>query len=91
MATCVVGIDRADVLQRVQRVMRVFGSGDDDPEQVLEERSERWIAGTPGEVVARLEALAEAGVERVYLQHLVHDDVEMVELVGAEVLPALSS
>ncbi len=69
----------------------VFGSGDEDPEQVLEERSERWIAGTPVEVVARLEALAEAGVERVYLQHLAHDDVEMVELVGAEVLPALSS
>jgi alkanesulfonate monooxygenase SsuD/methylene tetrahydromethanopterin reductase-like flavin-dependent oxidoreductase (luciferase family) len=71
-------------------VTGVFGSGDDDPAQVLADRSERWIAGTPAEVVERLEALREVGVERVYLQHLLHDDVEMVELVGAEVLPALT-
>jgi alkanesulfonate monooxygenase SsuD/methylene tetrahydromethanopterin reductase-like flavin-dependent oxidoreductase (luciferase family) len=90
MATCVVGIDRADLLERVRRVTGVFGSGDDDPAQVLADRSERWIAGTPAEVVERLEALREVGVERVYLQHLLHDDVEMVELVGAEVLPALT-
>jgi hypothetical protein len=36
-----------------------------------------------------LEALAEAGVERVYLQHLAHDDLDMVALLGAEVAPAV--
>ena len=90
MATCVVGEDRAQVIHRVRGVLKVFGSGDEDPAAVLAERRERWIAGTPDEVVERLAALAEAGVERVYLQHLAHKDTEMVELVGEAVLPALA-
>ena len=91
MATCIVGADEAEVLERVRGVMKVFGSGDEDPEAVLADRRERWLAGTPSEVVDRLEALAEVGVERVYLQHLLHRDTEMVELIGEAVLPALRS
>jgi F420-dependent oxidoreductase-like protein len=90
MATCVVGEDRAELLERVRRVMSVFGTGDEDPEAVLAERAPRWVAGTPAEVVERLRELSEAGVERVYLQHLVPGDTAMVELVGAAVLPAVS-
>jgi F420-dependent oxidoreductase-like protein len=90
MATCVVGEDRARLFERVRGVLAVFGSGDEDPEAVLAERRERWVAGTPDEVVERLGALAEAGVERVYLQHLVHGDTEMVDLIGEAVVPALA-
>jgi alkanesulfonate monooxygenase SsuD/methylene tetrahydromethanopterin reductase-like flavin-dependent oxidoreductase (luciferase family) len=90
MATCVVGEDRTQVLERVRSVLAVFGSGEEDAEAVLAERRERWVAGTPDEVVERLRALAEAGVERVYLQHLVHGDTEMVELIGKSVVPALA-
>jgi F420-dependent oxidoreductase-like protein len=90
MATCVVGEDRAQVVERVRGVLAAFGSGDEDPEAVLDERRERWIAGTPDEVVERLHAVGEAGVERVYLQHLVHGDTEMLELIGEAVVPALA-
>ena len=90
MATCIVGEDRTKVLDRVRGVLKVFGSGDEDPEAMLAERRERWIAGTPDEVVERLRALADAGVERLYLQHLLHKDTEMVELIGEAVLPALA-
>ena len=90
MATCIVGEDRIEVLGRVRGVLKVFGSGDEDPEAMLAERRERWIAGTPDEVVERLRALADAGVERLYLQHLLHKDTEMVELIGEAVLPALA-
>jgi alkanesulfonate monooxygenase SsuD/methylene tetrahydromethanopterin reductase-like flavin-dependent oxidoreductase (luciferase family) len=89
MATCVLGADRAEVVERARRVLRVWGAGDQDPETVLSERAGRWVAGTPDEVIARLRALEETGVERVYLQHLAHTDVEMVALLGAEVLPAV--
>jgi F420-dependent oxidoreductase-like protein len=89
MATCVVGEDRAQVLERVRGVLGLWGA-DDDAEAVLAERGHRWIAGTPEEVVERLGILAEAGVERVYLQHLVPGDTAMVELVGDAVLPALA-
>jgi F420-dependent oxidoreductase-like protein len=89
MATCVVGENRGRVLERVQALLAVWGS-EDDPEVVLSDREHRWISGTPEEVVERLRALAEAGVERVYLQHLVPRDTAMVELIGGQVLPALS-
>lgn len=82
MATCVVGEDRADVLVRTRAMLAVWGADDQDPEAVLAERSDRWIAGTVTEVVSRLGELEAAGVERVYLQHLAHRDVAMVELLG---------
>lgn len=90
MATTVVGADRDEVLARTRAVLTVWGRGEQDPEKVLGERAGRWLAGTPAEVSARLRELEDAGVERVYLQHLAHADVEMIELVGAEVVPALS-
>jgi hypothetical protein len=44
--------------------------------------------GVVDEVLARLAGYAQAGVQRVLLQHLVHEDLEMLELIGAEILPA---
>jgi F420-dependent oxidoreductase-like protein len=49
----------------------------------------RWIEGPPEEVVARLREYEEAGVDRVMLQQLRHEDVESVAMLGREVLPAL--
>jgi len=53
----------------------------------LERRLERHpnpppISGTVDEVVAQLRAYEQAGVERAMLQHLMHDDVEMVAVLG---------
>jgi F420-dependent oxidoreductase-like protein len=45
------------------------------------------LEGSPQELLERLGGLAEAGVERVMLQHLAHDDLATVELVGREVIP----
>ena len=42
------------------------------------------------EVVTKLQTLEAAGVERVMLQHLAHDDVDMVALIGREVVPAVA-
>jgi alkanesulfonate monooxygenase SsuD/methylene tetrahydromethanopterin reductase-like flavin-dependent oxidoreductase (luciferase family) len=45
----------------------------------------------PDEVVERLRELEGAGrVERVMLQHLQHDDLEAVALIGREVAPKLA-
>ena len=43
----------------------------------------------PGEAVRELTALAEAGVERVMLQHLEHTDLDVLQLVAEEVAPQL--
>ncbi|MGH2949663.1 MAG: TIGR03560 family F420-dependent LLM class oxidoreductase [Solirubrobacteraceae bacterium] len=49
-----------------------------------------WLTGTLREIVAQLHELEQAGVERVMLQHLVHDDLETVELIGREVVPEVA-
>jgi F420-dependent oxidoreductase-like protein len=47
-------------------------------------------AGTPDEVVARLEAFAAIGAETVYLQVLDLDDLEQVTLLSEAVLPRVA-
>jgi F420-dependent oxidoreductase-like protein len=86
MTACFVGSDRADAIARIGR----FRGFDSDPEQLLDNRGDRWLAGSVEDVVARIEELREIGLTRVYLQHLNHDDDEMVELIGAQLLPAVS-
>jgi F420-dependent oxidoreductase-like protein len=76
MTTFVIGADRAEVRARAERL----GASEIRP---------TWIAGTPDEVVERLRELEAAGVQRVMLQHLLHDDLEAVELTGREVIPAV--
>ena len=70
MIGCVVGRDRDDFERRLAE-FRALTGGDRPP-----------VAGTVDEVVDTLHAYEAAGVERVMLQHLVHEDVEMVTVLG---------
>ena len=49
-----------------------------------------WIVGTLEEVAEQLEALRGAGLSRVMLQHLLHTDLETVELIGRSLAPAVA-
>jgi alkanesulfonate monooxygenase SsuD/methylene tetrahydromethanopterin reductase-like flavin-dependent oxidoreductase (luciferase family) len=89
MTACVVGADRAELLDRVRQRLEVTGD-DADPEAYLRERAAGTLAGLADEVVEQLHVYEEAGVERVFLQHLAHEDVEMVALLGAEVVPSMT-
>lgn len=89
MTGCIVGTDRAEMRERAHRVMARTGASG-DPEAFISDRRERTLVGTVADVVARLHEYAAAGVAGVYLQHLSFEDTEMVELVGAEVVPAVS-
>jgi F420-dependent oxidoreductase-like protein len=86
MTGFIAGRNRSELLERVQRTMvRARETG--DPSAWLETRlAEGWIAGTVEEVREQLAALAEAGIERFFLQHLDHSDLETIELIGAELL-----
>src|SRR5581483_3552554 len=77
MLTCVAGRDDADLERRLEAYRRVTG-GPTPPH----------LAGTVDQVVARLREYEDAGAERAMLQHLHHEDVEMVELLG-EIAAAL--
>jgi F420-dependent oxidoreductase-like protein len=52
--------------------------------------AERCVVGSVDEVVERLRAYERAGCDRVMLQHLLHNDLEPVRLLGRELAPALA-
>jgi alkanesulfonate monooxygenase SsuD/methylene tetrahydromethanopterin reductase-like flavin-dependent oxidoreductase (luciferase family) len=56
----------------------------------FEELRRRGLAGTPEELVAGLREFEGAGVERVMLQHVVHEDLDVVATIGRELAPALA-
>jgi F420-dependent oxidoreductase-like protein len=89
MTACFVGADRDELLDRL-RAFLSLRDGDADPEALLAERADRWLAGTVEEVAARIEELRALGVTRVFLQHLNHSDDAMVTLVGEQLLPAVA-
>jgi alkanesulfonate monooxygenase SsuD/methylene tetrahydromethanopterin reductase-like flavin-dependent oxidoreductase (luciferase family) len=49
-----------------------------------------WIVGTPEEVSHQLDGLGSLGVKRIMLWAPLHDDLEMVSLIGRDVLPAVA-
>jgi F420-dependent oxidoreductase-like protein len=71
-----VGRDEAELAKRAEAIGRE-----------VDELRANGLAGTPAEVVQKLERFAEAGTERAYLQVLDLSDLEHLELVAAEVLP----
>ena len=75
MTECIVGETEADVTQRRNAVADLTGR---DPA----ERADAKIQGTIDEVAERLREYEAAGIERVMFQHLVHADLEMVQLLG---------
>ncbi len=54
-------------------------------------RSRGWLVGTVDEVRRQLEALAEAGLQRVMLQHHNQADDAVLELIAKELVPALAA
>jgi F420-dependent oxidoreductase-like protein len=89
MTTTVVGRDRGELRDRLARLLERTGSGE-RPEDLLANPPERWLLGTVDEVIEKLHALRAAGVDRVMLQHLVHDDLDMIALLGSSVVPAVA-
>jgi alkanesulfonate monooxygenase SsuD/methylene tetrahydromethanopterin reductase-like flavin-dependent oxidoreductase (luciferase family) len=52
------------------------------PDEWFEELRRRGLAGGPVDLVDGLREFEAAGVERVMLQHVVHDDLEVVAAIG---------
>jgi alkanesulfonate monooxygenase SsuD/methylene tetrahydromethanopterin reductase-like flavin-dependent oxidoreductase (luciferase family) len=71
MTGCVVGRDENEVSERVEAWRRILRSDGQPP-----------LSGTVEQVAEQLRAYEQAGVERAMLQHIHHEDVEMVALLG---------
>ena len=82
MTGCLLGRDEAEVRERAALLMGRSGR-DGDLEPWLDGLRQEWIIGTPEQAAARLEQYREVGVSRVMLQHQLHDDLDMVAVMGA--------
>jgi F420-dependent oxidoreductase-like protein len=72
------GRDEAELAKRAAAIGR-------EPDELREHE----LAGTPAEIVAKIGQFAEIGTQRMYLQVLDLHDIEHIELIAAEVLPAV--
>ncbi|HKI91996.1 MAG TPA: TIGR03560 family F420-dependent LLM class oxidoreductase [Gaiellaceae bacterium] len=89
MTGCLIGATHADALDRAREL---YGRRprNDDFDTWLDAYRSRALVGSVDEVAARLRDYAQAGCERVMLQHLLHADLEPVRLIGRELAPALA-
>jgi alkanesulfonate monooxygenase SsuD/methylene tetrahydromethanopterin reductase-like flavin-dependent oxidoreductase (luciferase family) len=72
MTTGVVGSNEGEVRDRLRRLAEHTGNGP----------GEAAVVGTVEQAAERLREYESAGVDRIMLQHLLHEEVEMVELLG---------
>jgi F420-dependent oxidoreductase-like protein len=87
VGTCI-GRDRADVDRKVQAMLDA--GVDEGEEGWLEARKKRWILGDPDQCRAQVRRFEEAGVERLMLQDFLPLDLDMVDLMGEELVRPLS-
>jgi F420-dependent oxidoreductase-like protein len=85
MTGVLVGRDRGELRDRARRLADLIGA---DAASFLAEPPSGWVVGTLEEAAEQIAALRAVGVHRVMCQHLVHDDLDAVALIGRD-LPAL--
>jgi F420-dependent oxidoreductase-like protein len=90
MTRLLVGADEDDLRRRAASLMERIDE-DGDVEAFIEGMRPTMTAGTVEQVLERIAEYAAAGAERIFLQHLVHDDLETVVLIGREIVPEAAS
>ncbi len=86
MTTWLVGADAAELRDRASRLSEWKGQGGDGEAFIAAER-DSTILGTTDEAVERLRELEQAGLSRLMAQHLLHRDLDAIELMGREIAP----
>ena len=81
MTGVLAGRDRAEYEERRRLLTERSGEAPDGG---------AWITGTVDEVAEQLGALRDAGVARVMCQHLLHDDLDAVALIGEVLAPQVA-
>ena len=87
MRTVLVGHDERDLRDRAGRFLEVIRR-EQSVDDFLRAVDPAQLIGTVEQVAEKLRAYEAAGVTRVMCQHLVHEDVTMVDLLGGELAAA---
>lgn len=86
MVGTLIGRDAAEIARRGDALAVLFGIEPAKRAEFLDGRRARWIVGTPDEARSMVRRYAEAGVERLMLQDFLPLDLEMVDLMAAELI-----
>jgi alkanesulfonate monooxygenase SsuD/methylene tetrahydromethanopterin reductase-like flavin-dependent oxidoreductase (luciferase family) len=87
MSVVLVGADEAELRERAELLASRRGV---DVDQMLPGLRANGVVGTVEEAAERLREYEAAGVQRFMLQHLLHDDIGAVELIGRELIPQVT-
>jgi F420-dependent oxidoreductase-like protein len=79
MVPWLIGADAADLQQRAERLA---AWRDSEPRALIDEFAEVGVAGTLDDAIVRLRAYRDAGIDRIMLQHLLHDDLDAIALLA---------
>jgi F420-dependent oxidoreductase-like protein len=88
MAGFVIGESDAELSRRLASLREVLTSlpAAPDRETLAGLRARGWLVGRPADVVEQLGALADAGIQRVMLQHHNQQDFDSLELIARDVM-----
>jgi F420-dependent oxidoreductase-like protein len=87
LVTTVVGADEREFRDRARLLAERRGQ---DVEALLRGVRDSGVVGTVEQAAERLRELERAGLDRVMLQHLLHDDLDAVALIGRELIPLVA-
>ena len=93
MLTYLIGRNESELREKARRMAAWRGLDPRavDPDRILEESRRRWmLVGTPREIAAQIRDWAELGVERIMLHMFDFDDLDGLELLANEVVPAVA-
>lgn len=88
MTGCLAGATERDAADRARRLQEASGRTG-DLGAFLDDLAGIWIVGGPDRMLEQLHALADAGVDRIMLQHQLPHEVEMLDVLAEHVAPHL--
>jgi F420-dependent oxidoreductase-like protein len=86
MTFTMVGSDQGELESKAGRLLERRGESA-DPAAWLAGLGPERLRGTPERILELLAQYAEAGVSRIMMQHLLHEDLEALALIGKEIIP----
>ena len=89
MRMVLVARDDGELRDRAARFLEVV-ERDRSVDEFLRQVDADGLIGTVDEVAEKMRAYGEAGVTRVMCQHLVHEDLDMIDVLGRELVPAVA-
>ncbi len=89
MTFTMVAEDEGALESKAERLLRRRGESG-DPAAWLASLGPERLRGTPDQILEHLARYAEAGVNRIMMQHLLHEDLEALALIGKEIIPGAS-